>query len=57
MVPDDEYSYPPDVDLTKLGVQLPAPSTRRTPTKRVYNAPLDDAAIARCRAKSARRVK
>jgi hypothetical protein len=50
---EDEYSYPPsdDVDLEPLGVQVTAASKRRYATRRVYDAVLDDAAIARCRAR------
>ena len=55
-VVEDEYSYPPpgkgtSVDLSKLSVQMPPLSTRRTPTRVLYTAVLDDAAIARIRAK------
>jgi hypothetical protein len=47
MTQEDEYRYPPgDIDLTPLGVQLPAPSKRQVSTTKVYAATLDDAAIA-----------
>jgi len=53
---EDEYSYPPEgnsspVELAPLGIQVEAPSKRRAATKRVYTKVLDDAAIARIRAK------
>ncbi len=54
---EDEYSYPPEGrkvisagELAALGVQLTAPSKRRSETTRVYAEPLSDAAIARIRA-------
>jgi len=38
-------------DLAALGVQGPPPSKARPDTKRVYAAPLDDAMLARIKAR------
>jgi hypothetical protein len=51
---EDEYSYPPEgrpVELAPLGIQVSPPSKRRVETKRLFATVLDDAAIARIRAK------
>lgn len=41
------------IELGPLGVQGPAPSKRPTQTVRLYGAPLDDAMMARVRARLA----
>jgi hypothetical protein len=61
---EDEYSHPPTgpgderrrpraVDLAELGVEVPLRHMREQ-TRRVYAAPLTDAAYARIRAKTRR---
>ena len=45
------------IDLAELGVQVPPPSKRPVPTKRVYAAPLDDAMLARIKARVERERK
>lgn len=45
------------VDLTEYGVQGPHPSKAPPKTKRVYDAPIDDAMLARIKARVARERK
>ena len=44
---------PKYVNLTELGIQLQAPSKRSRHTVRAYDAPLDDAMLARVKARVA----